>query len=364
MDIAQDYFDVSHRSPDTSLNDYASEALLGWVRSSPENNSTFLGSFSHTEKDAKAWSIAANFLSNTAEAVDDKFVSALRREKLKYDYQNFGFTGKPILARKERSNQDIRLIQGLLDFVIDALDSRNVLSFFVAQGGLANINRFADLYEFPLQHSLDTNFVRLTLRNVASSMNLFPNYHLSTISDLVPREDLTNHSNLYFAYGSNMDHSQMAHRTPSAKFVGLADLNNFAYYIDDRGVASVIPKVGANVKGMLWDIRDEADWANLDHYEGVKSGFYNRIDTPVMRGNEFVNATIYRSTNTSFGKPRAGYQEKIIEAVFDQLKRSDIVENLFNKERNDQEAYGEIFGGSHDDAFTDWIEELRSWLNK
>lgn len=42
---------------------------------------------------------------------------------------------------------------------------------------------------------------------------------------------------LYFAYGSNMDESQMAHRCPTAKPAGKARLDVYRFIINDRGMA-------------------------------------------------------------------------------------------------------------------------------
>ena len=368
MDIADDYFDVEHRAADTSLKRYACQTLENWLTASIEQNSVFLGNYPHTERDAMAWLQAANEFEKLADAVNEESVYNLRKKPTRYDSTNYRFNTLASLTPKERSQSDVKLLRGLLELVISTVSDRGdqheseALAFFVCQGALVQLNRFADLYEFSLQHAFDKNFIRTALKNLSRSMRILPNLQFDTISDCVPSKDLPANSCLYFAYGSNMDHQQMQRRTPGAKFAGLADLHNFEYYIDARGVASVMPKIGSNVKGMLWDIQDNEDWASLDRYEGVAGGYYNRIEAKVMQGKNLQNATIYISTNTSFGTPRPGYQENIIRSVIEQSKRCDITEENFYKEAKSRESYGEIFGGSHNEAFLRWAKELDSWL--
>ena len=56
---------------------------------------------------------------------------------------------------------------------------------------------------------------------------------------------------LYFAYGSNMDQEQMRQRCPEAAFVGTASLPGYMFIINERGVATVIPKADASVPGVV-----------------------------------------------------------------------------------------------------------------
>ena len=145
----------------------------------------------------------------------------------------------------------------------------------------------------------------------------------------------------------------MAQRTSSSRFLGLADLPNFEFFIDNRGVASVRPRVGKSVKGMLWDIQETADWQRLDRYEGVASGYYHKLNIPVLQGSNFVSATIYVSAATKEGVPRPGYQEGIVKAVVDENHRSEgLVEGL----------YDEDFPEINTEGFKDWESEMKGWL--
>ena len=77
---------------------------------------------------------------------------------------------------------------------------------------------------------------------------------------------------LYFAYGSNINLDQMAHRCPKAKVVGPVTLEGYELTFrgrtDGNGVANIEPKEGSVVHGLLWRITPECEMS-LDRYEGT-----------------------------------------------------------------------------------------------
>lgn len=70
---------------------------------------------------------------------------------------------------------------------------------------------------------------------------------------------------LYLAYGSNINLEQMARRCPNSKVIGTAMIPD--YELEFRGVATIVPKKGAQVPVLMWEI-DQQDEINLNHYEG------------------------------------------------------------------------------------------------
>ena len=72
---------------------------------------------------------------------------------------------------------------------------------------------------------------------------------------------------LYFAYGSNINLNQMRYRCPDATVYGQAVLDNYDLRFRGSGVATVEPKEGACVYGLLWELTDKCE-ASLDRYEG------------------------------------------------------------------------------------------------
>lgn len=61
---------------------------------------------------------------------------------------------------------------------------------------------------------------------------------------------------LYFAYGSNINLDQMRYRCPDATVYGQAVLDNYDLRFRGSGVATVEPKEGACVYGLLWELTD------------------------------------------------------------------------------------------------------------
>ena len=78
---------------------------------------------------------------------------------------------------------------------------------------------------------------------------------------------------LSFAYGSNLDETQMISRCKSAKFICIASLKKyqiaFTRKSKKRGcaVADVVKKKGSEVWGVIYEISEE-DIGNLDKCEG------------------------------------------------------------------------------------------------
>ena len=76
---------------------------------------------------------------------------------------------------------------------------------------------------------------------------------------------------LYFAYGSNINLDQMAYRCPAAQVVGPVVLEGYELLFrgnaSGNGVATIKPKEGQQVHGLLWRITPGCE-RSLDLYEG------------------------------------------------------------------------------------------------
>ena len=72
---------------------------------------------------------------------------------------------------------------------------------------------------------------------------------------------------LYFAYGSNINLEQMEHRCPDAQIVGPVTLENYELQFRGHGFATVAPKEGSVVHGLLWKFPPVSE-QTLDRYEG------------------------------------------------------------------------------------------------
>lgn len=118
---------------------------------------------------------------------------------------------------------------------------------------------------------------------------------------------------LYFAYGSNMDSEQMAHRCPGAETVGVGVLQDYRFVINERGYATLRREAGAETPGLLWRL-DPAHEEALDRYEGYRGGLYDKCFRAVRRDiGEEAQALVYIDhRNQRLGVPKEGYLERIV----------------------------------------------------
>ncbi len=120
---------------------------------------------------------------------------------------------------------------------------------------------------------------------------------------------------LYLAYGSNLNLEQMAHRCPTAKVVGKADINNMQLLFRgprESAVATIEPRKGSAVPVLVWEITPE-DEAALDRYEGFPL-LYRKETVNVKQGGKAIKAMVYiMNEGRPLGKPGCYYYSIIYE---------------------------------------------------
>jgi gamma-glutamylcyclotransferase (GGCT)/AIG2-like uncharacterized protein YtfP len=131
----------------------------------------------------------------------------------------------------------------------------------------------------------------------------------------------------YFAYGSNMNVSQMARRCPSAACRGNACLAGHDFLINQRGFGTIVPDSQSTVHGLLWTLSDP-DIASLDEYEGIAVGYYRKEHLAVSFAGETIVAMIYVATDSSPGIPEPAYIELIVAAATARGLSTDYVRRL------------------------------------
>ena len=114
---------------------------------------------------------------------------------------------------------------------------------------------------------------------------------------------------LYAAYGSNMHLGQKAYRCPDYRVVGKGMIRNyklkFSYHAD------IVPSEGDFVPVVLWEV-PEIDFLSLDRYEGVRGGYYERINLPVETSKGKRNAIVYvMCGHHDFQMPSESYYQTI-----------------------------------------------------
>ena len=121
---------------------------------------------------------------------------------------------------------------------------------------------------------------------------------------------------LYFAYGSNMSRTLMRRHCPAAKEIGTGQLAGFRFLITTDGYASIVPKAGETVHGVLWRLTPR-DLAALNAFESLDSGLYRRKRLTVETGGERARALVYVARKGGKRRPMPGYQERLIAAARD-----------------------------------------------
>ena len=124
----------------------------------------------------------------------------------------------------------------------------------------------------------------------------------------------------YFAYGSNLDESQLSRRCPGAALVTAGSLADFRLGFTVRstgwnaGAADVVESSGDRVWGLVFDVTDE-NLGELDRFEGYPlqyNRFLSGIDTP--RGT--LDAWVYTAVRKQpFVAPSRRYVEIIRKAA-------------------------------------------------
>lgn len=93
----------------------------------------------------------------------------------------------------------------------------------------------------------------------------------------------------YFAYGMNTNLTEMTRRCPGARSLGAAQALNHRF--EFKTFATVVPALGENTEGVLWDITDACEQA-LDRLEGFPT-FYDKKSVLVKHNGSIVRAMTY-----------------------------------------------------------------------
>ena len=127
----------------------------------------------------------------------------------------------------------------------------------------------------------------------------------------------------YFAYGTNMNHKEMTHRCPTAKFIKRAALKDYRFQYEEnsqrnKGSAeNIIESAGDVVWGGLWDIHN-SDLERLDRFEGYDDKISERKDVIVIDNDgEGYDAIVYYKKVGKKKKPGLEYENSVIQGAKD-----------------------------------------------
>jgi len=141
----------------------------------------------------------------------------------------------------------------------------------------------------------------------------------------------------YFAYGSNMDYSQMISRCPDSKLMGKAILQDhkiaFTRFSSkwDSAVADILVSPGDSVWGILYEVSED-DLRKLDKYEGHPYIYIRKKHIVLKVASEYNIEQLNSSTRNEFTsfetevyevvkkdlslKPKLNYLRPILDAAF------------------------------------------------
>jgi gamma-glutamylcyclotransferase (GGCT)/AIG2-like uncharacterized protein YtfP len=131
---------------------------------------------------------------------------------------------------------------------------------------------------------------------------------------------------LYFAYGSNLNPTQMSARCPGHIVVGRAFLPGYGLRFRGYGrdwagaVGTIEPAAGSTVHGALFELTPE-HYATLDQYEGydgpgAASNLYDRVEIEVLREDgSKAPALTYVIRPLAEGLPSQAYRDAIVAGL-------------------------------------------------
>ena len=123
---------------------------------------------------------------------------------------------------------------------------------------------------------------------------------------------------LYFAYGSNIYLEQMAHRCPDAQIVGPVTLENYELQFRGSGFATVAPKKGSTVHGLVWKLTPNCE-QSLDRYEGYPRHYTKQTVTVKDAAGAEIPVMVYIMAEPYCRQPAlpSPYYYRVIQRGFE-----------------------------------------------
>lgn len=144
---------------------------------------------------------------------------------------------------------------------------------------------------------------------------------------------------LYIAYGSNINLEQMAFRCPNSKFVGMSEIKDFEF--EFRGVATIVPKKGATVPILIWEL-DDRDLPTLNRYEGWPRLYRQEKMSFEMNGKSYEGMA-YLMNRGTISPPSPQYYDTILQGYRENgLDESYLQTALENSLQQEQLIEGEF----------------------
>ena len=121
---------------------------------------------------------------------------------------------------------------------------------------------------------------------------------------------MTEQTQYYFGYGSNLSKEQMAIRCPESKYYTSGTLSGYSWLINTRGYASIKPSNSDFVLGEIFTLSQQ-DVDYLDIYESVEEGIYLKTNLSVETSKGTIDCLVYIASDSTPGIPQEEYIKRI-----------------------------------------------------
>ena len=121
---------------------------------------------------------------------------------------------------------------------------------------------------------------------------------------------MTEQTQYYFGYGSNLSKEQMAIRCPESKYYASGTLSGYSWLINARGYASIKRSDSDFVLGEIFTLSQQ-DVDYLDIYESVEEGMYLKTNLSVETSKGTIDCLVYIASDSAPGIPQEEYIERI-----------------------------------------------------
>lgn len=153
---------------------------------------------------------------------------------------------------------------------------------------------------------------------------------------------------LYIAYGSNINLEQMTYRCPHSKVVGTSEIKD--YELEFRGVATIVPKKGATVPVLIWEL-DERDLPTLNKYEGYPR-LYRQEEMTFELNGKTCTGMEYLMNYGELAPPSKQYYNTILQGYkengLDEKYLQTVLENSIQLECSVNDEFDEDFDEGYD----------------
>ena len=126
-------------------------------------------------------------------------------------------------------------------------------------------------------------------------------------------------SKIYIAYGSNLNKEQMAHRCPTARFLGTGVIEDYELQFKgslNNAHATITPKEGSQVPVGLWEIQSR-DEKRLDLYEGYPKHYFKQDVDVQVNGLKVRGMAYIMDLKMDFGNPTQYYYDTVFQGYQD-----------------------------------------------